>query len=127
MFWLMYIEPFGPLSHCFYSSVKRPMTFKSVVDFKSQNYIISSKVSRTLPSIQVNLKSAMICIVLILHPISYYPSLFSSPSRAVSRTPSTIFIATTFMFQSFYCSLARYNYSSIFLLSFLFSINFEKL
>ena len=77
------------------------------------------QVSRTLLSILADLNNAVIWMLLILLLISCSSSLFSRPLETVPRAPA-IGITVTFMFHSFFSSLARSKYLFIFLFSFIF-------
>ena len=59
-------------------------------------------------------------MVSILPLIFRYPNLFSRLLETVPRVPFTIGISITFMFHSFFSSLARFSYLSIFPLSLMF-------
>ena len=81
----------------------------------------SPQVSRTLLSIVADLNNAVVWTV-FTHPViskSYSPCTY--PLVNVPRTPITIGIIITFMFHSFFNSLARFRYLSLFSLSFNFT------
>ena len=72
----------------------------------------SPQVSRTPLSILNDLNNVVVWIV-STHPlISKFSSPFISPFVTVLRVPITIGITVTFIFHSFFNSLARFNYLS---------------
>ena len=75
----------------------------------------SPQVSRTLLSILSNVNNAVVWIVSTRPHISCGRN---NPLLTVPSTPITIGITVIFMFHSFFCSLARSWYLSLFLLSF---------
>ena len=79
--------------------------------------IKSSQESRTLLSIPANLNNVAVWMVSILPLISNSSSLSSKLLGTVPRAPTTIGITFTLIFQSFFSSLARSRYLSIFSLS----------
>ena len=80
----------------------------------------SPQVSRTLLSIQAVLNNAVIWIVSTRLPTSKSSSPFNNPLVTVPKPPITIAIIVTFMFHSFFYSLARSRYLSFFSHSFSF-------
>ena len=66
----------------------------------------SSQISRTLLSILANFRCAAVWIVSILPLISSSPRRFSRLFGTISRASTTIGITVTFMFYSFFVSLA---------------------
>ena len=78
----------------------------------------SPQVSRTLLSILPVLNNAVVWIVSTHPPTSKSFSPFSNPLVTVPKAPITIGIIATFMFHSFFNSLARSRYLSFFSLSF---------
>ena len=78
------------------------------------------QLSRTLLSVLVKIRSAVVCTISILPQISNFPTLFSKFMEILPRAPTTIGIAITFMFNSFFSSLARFRNLSVVLLSFIF-------
>ena len=77
-------------------------------------------VSRTLLSILAVLNNAVVCKVSTRPPTSMSSSPFSNPLVTVPRAQITIGIIITFMFHSFFNSLARSSYLSFFSHSFSF-------
>ena len=82
----------------------------------------SSQISWTPLGILADLNNALILTITILPLISNSGSLFSKPLGTVFSAPIIIGITVTFMFDSFFSSLARCKYLSIFLLSFIFTL-----
>ena len=80
----------------------------------------SSQVSRTLLSILAVFNNAVVWMVSTGSPTSKSSRPFNNPIVTVSKTPITIGIIVTFMFQSFFNSLARSRYLSLFSHSFSF-------
>ena len=80
----------------------------------------SPQVSRTLLSILAVLNNAVVWMVSTRPPISKSSSPFSNPLVTVPNAPITIVIIVTFMFHSFFNSLARSRYLSFFSHSFSF-------
>ena len=80
----------------------------------------SPQVSRTLLSILAVLNNAVVWMVCTRPPTSKSSSLFSNPLVAVPNAPITIGIIVTCMFHSFFNSLARSRYLSLFSHSFSF-------
>ena len=82
----------------------------------------SPQVSRTLLSLLADLNNAVVWIVSIHPPISKSSCPGTNPLVTVPNTPITIGIIVTFMFHSFFNSLARSRYLSFFSLSFNFTL-----
>ena len=80
----------------------------------------SPQVSRTRLSILAVLSNAVVLIVSTRPPISKSSRPFNNPLVTMPNTPITIGIIVTFMFHSFFISLARSRYLSFFSLSFRF-------
>ena len=80
----------------------------------------SPQVSRTLPSILAVLNNAVVCMVSTRPPTSKSFSPFYSPLVTVPNAPIMIGISVTFMFHSFFNSLAKSRYLSLLSLSFSF-------
>ena len=80
----------------------------------------SPQVSRTLLSILAVLNHVVVWMVLTRPPTSKSSSSFSNPLVTVPNAPITIGIIVTFMFHSFFNSLARSRYLSFFSHSFSF-------
>ncbi len=80
----------------------------------------SPQISRTLLSILAVLNNAVVWIVSTSPPTSKSSSLFSNPLVTVPNAPITIGIIVTYMFHSFFSSLARSRYLSFFTHSFCF-------
>ena len=80
----------------------------------------SPQVSRTLPSILAVLNNAVVWMVSIRPPTSKSPSSFSNPLVTVPNAPITIGIIVTYIFYSFFNSLARSRYLFFFSHSFSF-------
>ena len=80
----------------------------------------SPQVSRTCLSILVVLSNAVVWIVSTRPPTSKSSRLFNNPLVTVPNAPITIGTIVTFMFHSFFNSLARSRYLSFFSLSFRF-------
>ena len=80
----------------------------------------SPQVSRTLLSILAVLNNAVVWMVSTRPPTSKSSSPFSNPLVTVPNAPITIGIIITYMFHSFFNSLARSRYLSFFSHSFSF-------
>ena len=80
----------------------------------------SPQVSRTLLSILAVLNNAVVWMVSTRPPISKSSTPFSNTSVTVPNAPMTIGTVVTFMFHSFFNSLARSRQLSFFSLSFSF-------
>ena len=80
----------------------------------------SPQVSRTLFGILAVLYNAIVWMVSFSPPTSKSSSPFNSPLVTVPNTKIKISIIVTFMFHSFFNSLARSRYLSFFLFSFSF-------
>ena len=80
----------------------------------------SPQVSRTLLNILAVLNNVVVWMVSIRLPTSKSSSPFSNPLVTVPNAPITIGIIVTFMFHSFFNSLARSRYVSFFSHSFSF-------
>ena len=80
----------------------------------------SPQVSRTLLSILAVLNNIVVWMVSTHPPTSKSPSPFSNPLVTIPKAPITIGIIVTFMFHSFFNSLARSRYLSFFSYSFSF-------
>ena len=80
----------------------------------------SPQVSRTRLRILAVLSNAVIWIVFTSPPTSKSSRPFNNPLVIVPRAPITIGTIVTFMFHSFFNSLARSRYLSFFSLSFRF-------
>ena len=80
----------------------------------------SHQVSRTLLSILAVLNNTVVWIVSTRPPIFKCSGPFKSPLVTVPNAPITIGIIVTFIFYSFFNSLARSRYVSFFSLSFSF-------
>ena len=80
----------------------------------------SPEVSRALPSILAVLNNAVVWMVSTRPPTSKSSSPFSNPLVTVPNATITIGIIVTFMFHSFFDSLARLRYLSFFSHSFSF-------
>ena len=78
------------------------------------------QVSRTLRSILTVLNNAVVWMVSTRPPTSKSFSPFNNPLVAVPKAPITIGTIVTFMFYSFFNSLARSRYLSLFSHSFSF-------
>ena len=74
----------------------------------------SPQVSRTLTSILAILNNAVVWMVYTWPPTSKSSSPFNSPLVTVPKALITIGIIVTFMFHSFFNSLARSRYLSLF-------------
>ena len=81
---------------------------------------MSPQISRTLLSILVFLNNAVLWIVSTRPPTSKSSSSFDNPFVTVPKAPITIGIIVTFMFYSFFNSLARSRYLPFFSHSFSF-------
>ena len=98
--------------------------------FSSQRYLMvfhwslsdskSHHVSKTLLSILAVLNNAVVWMVCTPPPTSKSSSPFNNPLVTVPNAPITICKIVTFMFHSFFNSLARSRYLSFFSLSFSF-------
>ena len=82
----------------------------------------SPQVSRTLHSILAVLNNAVVWIVSTRPPTSKSSSPFSNPLVTVPNAPITIGIIVTCMFHSFFSSLARSRYLSLFSHSLFYSV-----
>ena len=80
----------------------------------------SPQVSRTRLSILAVLSNAVVWIVSTRPPISKSSGPFNNPLVTVPNAPITIGTIVTFMFHSYFISLARSRYLSFFSLSFRF-------
>ena len=80
----------------------------------------SPQVSRTLLSILAVFNNAVVWMVSTRSPTSKSSRLFNNPLVTVPKAPITIGIIVTFMFHSFFNSLARSRYLSLFSHSFSF-------
>ena len=80
----------------------------------------SPQVSRTRLRILAVLSNAVIWIVTTRPPTSKSPRPFNNPLVIVPKAPITIGTIVTFMFHSFFSSLAKSRYLSFFLHSFSF-------
>ncbi len=80
----------------------------------------SPQVSKTLLSILAVLKNSVAWMVSTRPPTSKSSSPFNNPLATVTKAPITIVIIVTFMFHSFFNSLARSRYLSFFSHSFHF-------
>ena len=80
----------------------------------------SPQVSRTRLRILAVLSNAVVWIVSTRPPTSKSPRLLNNPLVIVPNAPITIGTIVTFMFPSFFNSLARSRYLSFFSLSFRF-------
>ena len=80
----------------------------------------SPLVSRTLLSILAVLSNPVVWIVSTRPPTSKFSKPFNNPLVIVPNAPITIGTIVTFMFHSFFNSLARSRYLSFFSLSFRF-------
>ena len=80
------------------------------------------QVSRTLLSILVNFTCCLVCIVSVLLSLSspHPHTLFSRHLMAVPRAPTIIYLTVMFIFISFFSSLTKSRYWSIFSFSFIF-------
>ena len=78
----------------------------------------SPQVSRTLFSILAVLNNAVVWIVSTRPPTSQSSTPFNNPLVTTPKAPITIGIIATFMFHSFFKSLARSRYLSLFSHSF---------
>ena len=74
----------------------------------------SPPVSRTLLSILAIFNNAVVWMVATRSPTSKSSRPFNNPLVTVAKAPITIGIIITFMFHSFFNSLARSRYSSLF-------------
>ena len=79
---------------------------------------MSPQVSRALLSILAVLNNAVVWMVSTRPPISMSSSPFNNPLVTVPNAPITISVIVTFMFHSFFNSLARSRYLSFFSHSF---------
>ena len=82
----------------------------------------SPQVSRTLLSILTVLNNVVVWMVSFALPTSKSSSPFNNPLVTVPKAPITISIIVTFMFHTFFNSLARSRYLSYFSLSFNFIV-----
>ena len=82
----------------------------------------SPQVSRTLLGILADLSNDVVWMVSTRPPISKSSSLFNNPLVTVPKARITIGIIVTFMFHSFFNSLAKKKCLSFFSLSFSFIV-----
>ena len=82
----------------------------------------SPQVSRTLLSILAVFNNAVVWMVSTRPPTSKSSRPFNNPLVTVPKAPITISITVTFMFRSFFNSLARSRYLSFFSLYFSFTL-----
>ena len=87
---------------------------------RSLNDSKSSQVSRTLLSILAVFNNAVVWMVSTRLPTSKSSSPFNNPFVTLPKAPIPIGIIVTFMFHSFFNSLARSRYLSLFSHSFSF-------
>ena len=80
------------------------------------------QVSRTLLSILADLNNTVVWMVSTRSLIFISSRSYTNPLVTVPSAPITISITITFMFQSFFSSLARSRYLSLFLFSFTFTL-----
>ena len=80
----------------------------------------SPQVSRTLLSILPVLNNGVVLMVSTRPPTSKSPRPFNNPLVTVPKAPITVGIIVTFIFHSFFNSLARSKYLSLFTHSFSF-------
>ena len=85
------------------------------------------QVSRTLLNILAKLYNAVILMASTRPPISKSSSLCIDPLSTVLRSPIKIGITITFMFHSFFSSLAGSKYLFFFLLSFSFTLRSARM
>ena len=93
-----------------------------MVSHWSLSDIKSPQVSRALRSILANLNYAVVWMVSTHPVISKSSCSCTNPLVTVPRAPITIDIIITFMFHSFFYSLARSRYLSLFSHSFNFTL-----
>ena len=94
-----------------------------MVSYWSLNDCKSPQVSRTLPSILVDLNNDVAWMVSICPLIFRFSSPFTNLLGIVPNAPTMIDITITFIFHSFFFSyLARSRNLSLFLLSFIFTL-----
>ena len=84
------------------------------------SYSKSSQVSRTLLSILAVFNNVVVWMVSPRQPTSKSPRPFNNPLVTVLKAPITIGIIVNFMFHSFFNSLAKSRYLSLFSHSFSF-------
>ena len=91
-----------------------------MVCYWSLNDSKSLQVSRTLLSIQADLNNPLVWMVSTCPLISKSSSSFTKPLRINPNAPITIGITVTFMFHSWFSTLATSRFLSVFSLSFFF-------
>ena len=90
--------------------------------FLLESNIKSPQISRTLLSTHADFNNAVVWTVSV-HPLfSKSSSLCTNPLVTVPNSPNTISVTVTFMFHSFFSSLARSSYLSLFSLPFNFTL-----
>ena len=99
-----------------------PTSFNWWLFHKCRNDSKFLLVSRTLLSILADFNSAVVWMISILPLNPNSSNLFPRSLRTITSVPTTFDITVTFMFHSFFSSQARTKYSSIVLLSFIFSL-----
>ena len=102
--------------HWSLSDSKSPQVSRTLLSILAE----SPQVSRTLLSILAVLNNAVVWMVSTRPPTSKSSSPFSNPLVTVPNAPITIGIIVTCMFRSFFNSLARSRYLSLFSHSFSF-------
>ena len=80
------------------------------------------QVFRTLLSILANLNNSVVWMILVCPLISNSSSTLSKPLGSIPSTPTTISITVIFMFHSFFSSLVRFKYLSLFSFSYIFTL-----
>ena len=98
------------------------MPSNNFVSDKVAVLLFISQLSRTLLSILAGLNNAVVWIVSTFLLIYKSLSPFTNPSGIVPSAPITTGITITFMFHSFFSSLAKSRNLSLFILSFIFTL-----
>ena len=120
-----------PLCGSFTPFLNGSLLFYSFESFSYQRLVVlywslteskSSHVSRTLLSILADLNNAVVWMVSTCSLISKSSSPCTNYLVTIPSAPITISITVTFMFHSFFSSLARCRYVSLFSLPFSFSL-----
>ena len=117
---LFFCIPFEPFTMRFKLSFYSLQAFFSF--YRSLSDSKSPKLSRFLVDIPAEFGSAVVWMVSMFPLISSFPSISSKPLGTVTRAPNTIGITVIFIFESFFSSLARSRYMSIFFTSFIFTM-----
>ena len=107
-------------SVCILSNECNILLYHSFLYYYYHHYYYS--ISRTLRSTLAEINNVIVLIVSTLLLFQKFSIPFINPLVTVPRIPITISVIVTFMFHSFFSSLAKLRYFSFFLLSFNFTL-----